>query len=215
MVFLVRNMQTDELEVLKLYTPKETKVFLEEVEINQQLIGDSPYLIKMTKFVGASLQMKILTYQETPIEHYSYITLPFCPKGTLIDLLINANKLKYQISLNLQKSLIKQLVEALDFLHTANGLAHLDIKPDNIIIRDDNKLSLIDFGHSKPLNQMVTKTTGTESYMAPEVYRTVHKKDWSSYSAEKADIFSFGVCLFILMFQIPPFFCAHSSDKYY
>lgn len=35
------------------------------------------------------------------------------------------------------------------------------------------------------------------------------------YSGEKSDIFSIGVCLFLLLFASPPFECAHERDKFY
>jgi serine/threonine protein kinase len=38
------------------------------------------------------------------------------------------------------------------FLHNENELAHLDLKPDNIIIKDDFSFALIDFGQTTPIN---------------------------------------------------------------
>jgi serine/threonine protein kinase len=35
------------------------------------------------------------------------------------------------------------------YLHTQDGLAHGDIKPDNIVVTQDNKLALIDLGHTE------------------------------------------------------------------
>ena len=45
--------------------------------------------------------------------------------------------------------MMRKLVEGLMFLHEENKLAHLDIKPDNIIIKDDFSPAYIDFGDSR------------------------------------------------------------------
>jgi serine/threonine protein kinase len=42
----------------------------------------------------------------------------------------------------------RQLVEAVAHLHSVNQMAHLDLKPDNIVIKDDLSLALIDFAHA-------------------------------------------------------------------
>ena len=73
-----------------MYTPRESNDFLEEVENNKK-IRSSPRFIKMTKFVGAYLDMEPFIYRDTKIDHYSYITLPFIEKGSLIEPLIKAN----------------------------------------------------------------------------------------------------------------------------
>lgn len=64
---------------------------------------------------------------------------------------------------------MRQLLECLLFLHEENGLAHLDIKPENIVITDDYRLAFIDFGYSVSKNFVATKVVGTKSYMAPEL----------------------------------------------
>ena len=54
-------------------------------------------------------------------------------------------------------------------MHNVNGLAHLDIKPDNIVINDDFTLGFIDFGHTNCVDAELDIIVGTDSYMPPEV----------------------------------------------
>jgi serine/threonine protein kinase len=67
-----------------------------------------------------------------------------------------------------------QLVEGLLFLH-ANGVAHRDLKLENLILDADGTLKIADFGMAalfeEDSNEMRT-FCGTEQYMAPEVTRT-------------------------------------------
>jgi len=102
-------------------------------------------------------------------ESYSYIVLPYCTHGTLIDLLINAQDKQLRLSTDLMKYLFRQIVDCLDYLHNVNGLAHLDIKPDNIVINDDLTLAFIDFGHTNSIDQTLDSAVGTDSYMPSEV----------------------------------------------
>jgi serine/threonine protein kinase len=41
---------------------------------------------------------------------------------------------------------------------------------ENVIVKDDNTLALIDFGHSAPLSEKVEHSCGTKAYFAPEQY---------------------------------------------
>lgn len=100
-------------------------------------------------------------------------------------------------------------------MHTVNGLAHLDIKPDNIVINDDYTLGFIDFGHTNHIDSQLDTVTGTDSYMAPEIRLARKQGGKHTYSAAKADMFALGIALFILMFNSIPFGKADMSDSYY
>ena len=84
-------------------------------------------------------------------------------------------------------------------------MAHLDLKLDNLLISDDYNIKLCDFGlfeYLPPIaSSKVTKNLGTDGYKAPEIYFQPNK----GFDADKADIFSLGVILFLLVFKVPPF----------
>jgi eukaryotic-like serine/threonine-protein kinase len=80
-----------------------------------------------------------------------------------------------------------QIGEALDYFHK-QGFIHRDICPRNIMVTDDHKIRLIDFGLTVPNTPDFCKPgnrTGTANYMAPELIKrrpTDHRIDVFSYS---------------------------------
>ena len=76
---------------------------------------------------------------------------------------------------------------------------HRDIKPDNIMITNDDSVRLIDFGLSKASKKgkQLKTVAGTPYYMSPEVLEGAYSK--------KADIWSLGVILYTLVSGYLPF----------
>ncbi|XVF66574.1 hypothetical protein PTKIN_Ptkin10aG0048100 [Pterospermum kingtungense] len=95
-----------------------------------------------------------------------------------------------------------QLVSALHFCHQ-NGVAHRDVKPQNLLLDQNGNLKVSDFGLSalpKQINNGLLRTVcGTPAYMAPEVVRR------KGYEGSKADAWSCGVILFVLLAGYLPF----------
>lgn len=99
-VYLVKDKKCKfykKLEVLKLYTPQEQDAFVAEVERNRRLL-ETPRLVKMTDFVGAYQGMPHLTVNDITLDTYSYIVLPYCPKGSLLELVMKANDKNHKLS---------------------------------------------------------------------------------------------------------------------
>jgi calcium-dependent protein kinase len=95
--------------------------------------------------------------------------------------------------------IMHQLVSAVYHCHSMD-IAHRDIKPDNIIIDRQHKVTLIDFGLSKSYsheNNLRTKA-GSPIFMAPEVDRQIeYSRQW--------DVWSLGILLYILLSAQLPF----------
>jgi len=90
--------------------------------------------------------------------------------------------------------LISEICKGLAHAHE-HGILHRDIKPANILIDDEARPMLVDFGLAKPVNDQNHHGVifGTPGYTAPEVVSN------PMYVDHKADIFSVGVMLYELL----------------
>lgn len=97
----------------------------------------------------------------------------------------------------------QQLVSAVSFCH-ARGVFHRDLKPENLLVGEDGNLKVSDFGLSAVADQfqpdgLLHTFCGTPAYVAPEVLGR------RGYDGAKADVWSCGVILFVLMAGYLPF----------
>ena len=83
----------------------------------------------------------------------------------------------------------------------ARGIAHLDLKPSNILISPNGRPLIIDFNLSAPVDQCVRSLGGTIPYMAPE---SLHSLELQRVDP-RLDIFSLGVIFFELLVGKLPF----------
>jgi serine/threonine protein kinase len=81
---------------------------------------------------------------------------------------------------------------------------HSDIKPDNLLLSDDDILKIVDFGVSEMFikgNDKLKKSAGSPAFMAPELCKAHH----GEVSGKAADIWSMGVTLYCLVYGHLPY----------
>jgi len=92
----------------------------------------------------------------------------------------------------LVRTYFHQLIEGLEYLHS-QGVAHLDLKIENLLMGSDFTLKIADFDRSFKNGDEDQLGKGTINFRAPEVIN----KDCTDPFA--ADIYSAGICLFVMM----------------
>lgn len=105
------------------------------------------------------------------------------------------------------------ILKGLKYCHKSK-IAHLDIKPQNIIIDETLNLKIIDFSISINYREIKSKIKlrhqGTEHYMAPEVINSAIIK---VNDLEKVDLFSLGVMLYNFAFSSYPNECTDDDNE--
>ena len=106
------------------------------------------------------------------------------------------------------RAFVVQTVLALDHVH-AKGFVYRDLKPENLLVREDGYLRLTDFGFAKALRpgERAYTVCGTPDYLAPETLR-------QQGCTRAADFWAVGVLLFEMLTGYPPFHGQTHSELY-
>ncbi|PKU72651.1 G-type lectin S-receptor-like serine/threonine-protein kinase SD2-5 [Dendrobium catenatum] len=153
------------------------KEFLAEVET----IG-SIHHINLVELIGfcAEKSHRLLVYE-------------YMPNGSLDQWIFGREEEEEEVFLDWQtrRNIILDIAKGLCYLHEEcrHRIAHLDIKPQNILLDEKFNAKVADFGMSKLIDrdqrEVMTRMRGTPGYLAPE---------WlTSIITEKVDVYSFGV----------------------
>jgi len=139
-----------------------------------------------------------------------WLVLEYAEKGDCFELCKNGG-----LGVHRAKSFFTQVVRGVQYLHR-RGVCHRDISLENILVTADEMCKIGDFGQARLLDEDQCvfregdgRRAGKKGYMSPEVHSNQAVDVFSS------DVFSLGVCLFVMLSGCPPFVEATHTDKRY
>jgi eukaryotic-like serine/threonine-protein kinase len=189
-VFKALDDNLDKIVALKMIDPflakdeNFTRRFKTEAKALAKL--ENPHIVGVhaLRNTEAGLFMVMEYVESRPLSHYLRENGPFNVKDTV--------------------SVLKQLLDAIGHAHQV-GVIHRDIKPSNILLCDNGKVKVTDFGLAKVVQQKdgastVTQTrAGTLYYMSPEQIKGLKNVDIRS------DLYSLGMTLYEMLTGRVPF----------
>ena len=138
----------------------------------------------------------VQVYDVGEVQNRYFISMEYLSGGDL------NSRLKNGLSEANAVKIVKQMASALDFAHQ-RGIVHRDMKPENVMFREDGASVLTDFGIAKETNQDLNLTetgmiVGTPKYMSPEQIKGVG-------ASPAGDIYSLGIMFYQLLVGRVPF----------
>jgi len=186
-VFKVRNVISDRVEAMKVLLPNldgNTELadrFIREIKVQASL--NHPNIANL--HTALSLDNQLIMLME-------YV------EGQTLDIVVKDGPLP----LAQMTGYAMQALEALSYAH-GKGIVHRDLKPSNMMVSAQGQLKLLDFGIAKLTTETaLTKTgltVGSIYYMSPEQIQGAATLD------ARADLYSFGICLYELFTARRPF----------
>ncbi|KAA3613162.1 MAG: serine/threonine protein kinase [Calditrichaeota bacterium] len=169
--------------------------------LNQQWLKEEDLLkrFKQEAQISAHLQhpniVNVYDFEISP--ELVFISLEFIDGQTLSDLIKDANTLP----IDKITFILHDALKALQYAHK-KGVIHRDLKPDNILIDQNLKASITDFGLASfndiPAITEQGQSMGTPAYMAPE---QIQGKPGNAQS----DLYSLGITLYEMLSNTSPF----------
>ncbi|MDM7988888.1 protein kinase [Arthrobacter sp. zg-Y877] len=125
----------------------------------------------------------------------AYLVMEYVPGRTLRGLLDERGTLSPRLAL----ALLDAVVEGLAAAHDA-GLVHRDVKPENVLLADNGRIKIADFGLARAVSTNTNTGTlvGTVAYLAPELVT-------AGGADERSDVYSAGIMLYEMLTGRQPY----------
>ncbi|MBI2378221.1 MAG: protein kinase [Deltaproteobacteria bacterium] len=105
------------------------------------------------------------------------------------------------VTIDIALGILDQVAAGLSAVH-AQGLVHRDVKPANILISENHRVVLSDFGVAQTVGADVEQIAGTPHYMAPEA---ILPGAANPETEHLIDVYALGVCVFQMLTGVLPF----------
>jgi serine/threonine-protein kinase len=164
--------------------------------LHQQYMADGDYVERFRREARAVAQLShpniVTVIDRGEQENRQFIVFEYVDGENLKSLLEREGRL----SENAAIQLVLQIARGLSFAHV-RGLVHRDVKPQNVLLDEDGRAKVTDFGIARSLGVQAGLTQtgtvmGTSDYISPEQARGGH-------ADEQSDIYSLGAVLYELL----------------
>lgn len=126
----------------------------------------------------------------------TYLVMEYLPSITLRDLLKQQTRLTAEQAIEISEAILSGLASA----HQA-GIVHRDLKPENVMLADDGRIKLGDFGLARAVSANTTTgqaLLGTIAYLSPELVTR-------GVADAGSDVYAFGIMLYEMLTGVQPF----------
>lgn len=164
------------------------------------LAEDSAFVDRFRREARAAARLShpnvVAVHDQGETSGLPYLVMEYVPGQTLRDVLRDHGPLTPEQAL----TIIEPVLNALAAAHDA-GFIHRDIKPENILISDDGRIKVADFGLARAVTTMSATQgvlIGTVAYLSPE-----HVERGEADA--RSDVYGAGICLFEMLTGAVPF----------
>lgn len=195
-VWKVIHKKTNNIYVIKVIDKKNI--------IEQKLVEQMNREIEIMYKVDHPHIVKLVNHFEDDSKFY--LILHYASKGQLYSLLKKQGKFDEKTT----AQFIRETIEAVKYLHSFDPpIIHRDIKPENLLLDENLRIKLADFGWSNFKDNEETRNTycGTPEYLSPEMVKRIGHDS-------SVDIWSLGVLLFELLAGYAPFSGANQDELF-
>ena len=179
-VYLVSSLIDGKCYAMKVFSTKGNK--------------NSTYFLNETRFACLHHKnvIQIFHYEQENIfiskATAPYVIMEYAPFGDLFDFIRN---FRSEIDDKLIRTYFRQLIEGVEYLHI-KGIAHLDLKLENLLIGEDFMLKIADFDLSYIIGDEKVYSKGTKYYRSPDFQEGKCQNYWAF------DMYAVGIILFAL-----------------
>ncbi|MCC6375703.1 MAG: Stk1 family PASTA domain-containing Ser/Thr kinase [Microbacteriaceae bacterium] len=164
------------------------------------LADDADYRLRFIQEARSAARLAhpnvVNVYDQGQDDETAYLVMEYLPGMTLRDLLNEQPVLTTEQAIDIMQSVLSGLSAA-----HRNGIVHRDLKPENVLLADDGRIKLSDFGLARAVTQQTATGAallGTIAYLSPELVTR-------GIADERSDIYALGIMLFEMLTGEQPF----------
>ena len=165
---------------------------------NRTAMNDVMQEIAVMKKLDHENVVKLYEVLDDPSVDKLYIVMEYIKNGSLMQKLSKSKTLQPH---TLWKY-FRDMITGMHYLHECAGVVHRDIKPENMLIDENDRIKITDFGVSFLVENgcdEITTTQGSNYFFAPEIC------SGQAFKAKKTDIWAAGISLYFMMYKKYPF----------